>query len=227
MGTARAARADELVTAAAAAGVPLAALGGAAVQLLCASARPAGAHHRAIADVDVATTSRARPAVDGLARELGYAPDEPFNRAHGAERMRYLDADGSHLDVFVDELRLCHLVRWGTSLKAGEATLPMRWLLLTKLQIVRAEPKDLGDLAALLDDRWDDVLAAGGDLDHRLRRDWGLLRTASANLERLTPGSSRAAELLGRWQALPLTPAARLRGLVGERVRWYDEPEEV
>jgi hypothetical protein len=73
---------------------------------------------------------------------------------NGSTRLRYFDEDGSHLDVFVDELRLCHVISWRRQLEVGMRTLPMAELLLTKLQVVNAEPKDLSDLSALLTDGW-------------------------------------------------------------------------
>lgn len=57
----KARRAAGLVGAAAAGGLPLAVLGGVAVQLLCPSARPGGQWHRALAGIDVAATLKARP----------------------------------------------------------------------------------------------------------------------------------------------------------------------
>ena len=62
--------------------------------------------------------------------------------------MRFLDTDDSHIDVFLDELRLCHAVKWGRSPGEG-STLPLPELLLTKTQVVELEPKDIGDLSAL------------------------------------------------------------------------------
>jgi hypothetical protein len=228
----RTARAQVLLSAAAEAQVPAAALGGVAFQLLCGSARAGGRYHRSLADIDLATTGRARRALDELAVAAGFVADEPFNRMNGASRMRYEDADGSHLDVFVDEFRLCHVLTWGRALPAGQPTLPLAELLLTKLQVVRLEPKDISDLLALLTDRWDDVGAQRDRLTELVRNDWGLWRTARGSLETLAGApdpvaAGRAAELLERWQAIPLGAKARMRAAVGDRVRWYEEPEEL
>jgi len=228
----RTARARLLLDAAAEAQVPAAALGGVAFQLLCPSARVGGRYHRPLADIDLATTGRARRSLDALAVGAGFLADEPFNRMNGASRMRYEDADGSHLDVFVDEFRLCHLLTWGKHLPVGQRTLPLAELLLTKLQVVRLEPKDVSDLLALLTDRWDDVRAERERLVELVRNDWGLWRTARGSLETLAAAAdpvaaSRAAELLEQWQRMPLGAKARVRAAVGDRVRWYEEPEEL
>jgi hypothetical protein len=228
----RAARAQGLLEAANAAKVPAAALGGVAFQLLCPSARPGGRYHRAPADIDLATTTRGRRSLDVLAIEAGFVPDDNFNRMNGSTRLRYEDADGSHLDVFVDEFRLCHLLTWGKRLAPGQLTLPLAELLLTKLQVVRLEAKDRSDLQALLTDRWVEIVAERSRLTELVRNDWGLWRTARGTLEALAGSgddvpAGRAGELLVHWQGIPFGPRARMRAAVGDRVRWYEEPEEM
>jgi hypothetical protein len=229
----RALRAERLLDGAAASGLRLAALGGVAVQLLCPSAGPDGPWNRTLADIDVATTLKNKPAADKLIIEQGFAPDAPFNQMNGSTRLRYFDEDDSHLDVFVDELRLCHVIAWRRRLDPGMRTLPMAELLLTKLQVVNAEPKDRSDLSALLTDGWEVILGDWPRLERLVRDDWGLWRTSRGTLERLAEGSAdpvvteRASELLRRWTAMPLSLKAQMRGRVGERVRWYEEPEEV
>jgi hypothetical protein len=228
----RTARAQALLDAAREAGVPCAALGGVAFQLLCPSARAGERYHRSPADIDVATTGRGRRGLDTVIVAAGFAPDEPFNRMNGASRMRYEDADGSHLDVFVDEFRLCHVLTWGKRLPVGELTLPLAELLLTKLQVVRLEPKDVSDLLALFSDRWPEIQAERARLTELVRNDWGLWRTARGSLESLADApdsvaAARAGALLEHWRAIPLGPKARMRAAVGDRVRWYEEPEEL
>jgi hypothetical protein len=200
--------------------------------MLCASARPGGQWSREPADIDLATMSKNTKEADALIVQFGFVAEERFNLMNGAIRRRYVDEDGSHVDVFVDELRLCHVVSWRRSLRAGTATLPVVPLLLTKLQIVSLEDKDRTDLAALLTDAWEELNQRWPDLESQVRDDWGLWRTSRGSLEAMAQSSDpvvaeRADEALRRWQAMNLSPRARLRALVGERVRWYEEPEEV
>ena len=126
--------------------------------------------------------------------------------------MRFLDADDSHVDVFLDELRLCHAVKWGRSPGDG-TTLPLPELLLTKTQVVELEPKDIGDLSALLTDRWDELWAARDRLADLVRNDWGLWRTTRGTLERLTavPDATVAARATRTARALERHPI-RTRG---------------
>jgi hypothetical protein len=229
----RAARAEQLLSAAEARGIAVCALGGVAVQLLCPSARAGGSWHRELADVDLATTTKSRRQTEELITADGFEPDAEFNRMNGSVRLRYFDADGSHLDVFIDELRLCHAIEWRRSLKVGCATLPLPELLLTKLQVVQQEQKDRSDLAALLTDQWEQLVQGLDRLGELVRGDWGLWHTGQLSLTKLKEASpaglvhERADELAERWQAFPLSAKARLRASIGDRVRWYEEPEEV
>ena len=223
-------RARELVAGARAAGVGLTLLGGAAVAELCESART-GAYARTLGDVDLAGSSRDRSRILAFAKASGLRSDDAFNAANSDIRMRFLDGDDSHIDVFLDELRLCHAVKWGRSPGDG-TTLPLPELLLTKTQVVALEPKDVGDLSALLTDRWDELWGARERLADLVRNDWGLWRTSRGTFEHLAGSpdatvASRATELLEYWNTIRFGPAARLRAAVGDRVRWYEEPEEV
>lgn len=213
-----------------AAGVELALLGGAAVALRCESAR-SGPYARELGDVDLAGRSRDRKRIVAFARDAGLRDDVAFNGANSDVRLRFLDADDSHVDVFLDELRLCHAVPFRPELAEGD-TIPLSALFLTKTQVVELTPKDLSDLSALITDEWHPLWDGRARLESTVKNDWGLWRTTRGTLERLvavedTLVATRAAELLHYWIAMPLGPRARLRAAIGDRVRWYEEPEEI
>jgi hypothetical protein len=238
-------RAGLLLAAAGERGVPLAALGGVAIERLCPSARPGGRWARELADIDVATTLKAKPEADRVITGQGFIPDEDFNRVNGSVRLRYADADGSHLDVFVDELRLCHVVDWKRELAAGQDTLPLPALLLTKLQIVALNAKDRSDAYAVLLEHE----VGPGDAERidaerisvLCARDWGLYRTLQINYERLLAGlpesgldeadqqliAARVQAISAATEAAPKSVKWKARARVGDRVRWYEEPDEV
>lgn len=84
--------------------------------------------------------------------------------------------------------------------------------------------------------------AIDGELVARMcAADWGLWRTVTLNLERVARASasyelpepsvalvrSRLGALQTAIDAMPKTVQWRLRNQIGERVKWYDEPEEV
>jgi hypothetical protein len=63
--------------------------------------------------------------------------------------------------------------------------------------------------------------------------DWGWYRTATGNLQRLISGdhqqqaSKRAGELMEHIDDAPKSRRWRLRAKLGERVPWYQLPEDV
>jgi hypothetical protein len=114
-------------------------------------------------------------------------------------------------------------------------------LLLSKLQIFEVNRKDLVDLTALL---LDHDIATGDeaiDADYVARlasEDWGLYRTLQLNTEKLRHTVDELdvdRELVGSrldrlWSTVEDQPKPlkwRLRAQVGDRVRWYELPEEV
>ena len=119
-------------------------------------------------------------------------------------------------------------------------------LLLTKLQVWEINRKDLGDALCLLADHsvTDDDGDAEGVSLVRLRSllgsDWGFCHTAERNLGKLAdlwkesplPGApndagAQIAAIQRAAEEAPKTLAWRVRSRVGERVRWYETPEEV
>jgi hypothetical protein len=238
------AEAERTVAAARDAGVVLCGTGGVAIGLRCESARREPLARR-YGDLDFVTTKRQREAVEGLFVELGYVPDEQFNALHGETRLFFNDEQNQReADVFVDAVRGCHELELSERLAHGELTLAPADLLLSKLQVRETNRKDYQDIYALLldfdlsdDDR--------GISEQRLATvcggDWGWWRTVTevssrsqqfaaevlvedAELERVTATLRRVGELL---EAAPKSRRWKMRARVGERVRWYETPEEV
>jgi hypothetical protein len=141
---------------------------------------------------------------------------------------------------------MCHEVPLGGRLLAADRTIPLAELLLTKLQIVELNTKDAGDVLNLIyhhDPAAQDTVDGldGARVAECCVADWGLWRTATGNLERvaaamdelqLTPSardllSERLQSLRDAIDAAPKSRKWRMRARVGDRVRWYEEPEEV
>lgn len=224
-----------ILEAARARGIVLRATGGIAVSLLAPSAgRPP--LDRSYKDVDLVGVGRARREIDGLLRELGYEADEPFNLLHGRERLLYRDVpNGRQLDVFLDRIVMCHALEVADRLDLFERTLPPADLLLTKLQVVQTNERDLKDaIALLLDADVDDERVA-----QVVSADWGWWRTVTETLgkvegyaasldgfDHLDELRARVAGLRARIEAEPKSLRWKGRARVGERVRWYELPEE-
>jgi hypothetical protein len=239
------AESTRLVAAAEGAGVELRLLGGVAIRLR-AGERAHPSLCRTPKDIDVVVPPRGGGDAAALLESCGYRADERFNAVQGASRMLFFDdANRRQLDVFVGSFEMCHAIPIAERLLLEPATLPLAELLLTKLQIVELNDKDRTDLYALLDAH-DVADGEGATIDaswiaRTCARDWGLFFTSMRNLERLREGlgtldlepsgpahiAAGIDRLEEELQAAPKTAGWRLRARIGDRMRWYQEPEEV
>jgi hypothetical protein len=239
------AEARRLAALAAARGLTVRLLGGVAVAIRAADALPSGLR-RSYKDLDFATVTSDAARFDSLLVQAGYQPDEQFNRIHGAQRRLHYDRiNGKQLDTFVDTFAMCHVLELARRLPPDSETLSPADLLLTKLQIIEVNDKDLIDTIALLlfhpiDEAGADVIALN-QLRPLLRADWGWYTTITDNLAkvgaRLTGVdlpeldkdvvSSRIDELATAITAFPKTIKWTLRSKVGRKLPWYDLPEEI
>lgn len=228
------AEAVDLLDAAAERGVTLRAVGGLAVKLSCPSAsRPP--FERDCKDIDVVGRRGERNAIDELLGEEGYQPDSEFNLLNGDVRLYYWDgANGRQLDVFLDRMDMCHVLELSDRLELDDRSLSATDLLLSKLQVVETNERDLKDAAALMLDCEID----GGYVAALLASDWGWWRTVTMVLERLEAYvvsldfdgkamlAARTAALRKQIDDEPKSRRWKLRARIGERKRWYELPEE-
>jgi|SRR5579875_697037 len=234
--------ADRILAAAGDRGLPVRVLGGVAVAMRCPTAAIPPLARR-YEDLDLITTNKRAYDVGELLGELGFAPEERFNRLHGRSRMLFESADG-HLDVLVDRLVMCHVLELEDRIEANERTLPGADLLLSKLQIVQLNDKDVRDIVAILADlalTEDESGIHAGYVAKLVGADWGWWRTSTQTLETVAerlPSLGLPAEshqrVVGRINELRALAAGcrksmrwRARARVGERVPWYNDPEEV
>lgn len=240
-----------IVEAGRAAGLSIRAVGGVAVALIAptiATLEPRRSYH----DIDLAAPAGTAQVARTIAA-LGYEPARTFNTLNGSERLLFHDPQGRRVDVFLDALRMCHVLplQGRLELAGWPVTVSPADLLLSKLQIVELTDRDAQDVLALLVDH--DLTEAQGqgiELD-RIRevcgRDWGWWQTVHRNLVALITRWNRAAEasldpasigplatardrarsLLEVLEACPKSTGWRLRAVIGPRMRWYEVPEEV
>jgi hypothetical protein len=220
-------------------------LGGLAIGLLCPEL-PVRKHPDQ--DLDFGSLSSDRRELSDLLGEQGYQADRNFNALYGNKHLYFARPDtGVAVDVLVDRLHMCHTLDFADRLARLPYTLDPMDLLLSKLQIVELNEKDVDDCLRLLvtyplEDS-DDPDA----MDLRVFRsvlsdDWGWWKTITLNLDRiraLLAEGARPAIAGGRLDpvrqldvlstAAEQTPKSRrwkLRARIGERKRWYDLPEE-
>jgi hypothetical protein len=225
-------------------GATLALLGGVAVRV---QAREVPSSlDREYKDLDFAVPKGRGGDASKLLRAAGYEAEVAFNAMNGKERMLFHDLDnGRQVDVFIGSFRMCHQIPFADRIKPGEPTVPLAELLLTKLQIVELNEKDVRDTVLLfhghdVGDHDEDTINADR-IAQLCASDWGLWRTITANLARCRemvgdyalpgPDRQRISERLGavlrRIEDFPKTRGWRLRAKLGERKRWYELPEEV
>lgn len=239
-------RALELIDRAGARGVPLRLVGGQAVRVLCPAFPP---RTRKDQDLDLASVSRARAELTRFLTDEGFEPDRLFNNLHGHKQMFFRSPQGLSVDVLIDKLDMCHVLEFRDRIERMPLTLDVTDLLLSKLQIVELNEKDLQDAVYLLaafpvdeGDRPGTIALAR--LAGVLGDDWGWWRTVTGNLdliagldhttrERLVPPApphdpiAQARALREAADRFPKSLRWKLRAKVGERVRWYELPEEV
>jgi hypothetical protein len=217
-------------------------LGGAGIHAHSPSAQKSPLK-RKYGDLDYVISKRDRKAVTELFKELGYEPNERFNLMNGDRRLYFYDMhNGRQVDVFVDTFKMSHEIDLRSRLEHEHPAVSPSDLLLSKLQIYEVNQKDLVDIIALLLDhaieakQHEDAIEAQY-VARVAADDWGFYRTLQANIEKLRTTleeldvdrdlvNSRLDEL---WKAIEDHPKPlrwRVRAQVGDRVRWYELPEE-
>jgi hypothetical protein len=226
-------------------GVVLRLLGGVAVYLRCPSAR-SGSLARSYNDIDFVGRARQSGEIKRAFGELGYLPRERFNAIHGSRRLGFVDPGRKRrVDVFLDVFEMCHRFDLRDRMEIDRQTIPLADLLATKLQVVKADEKDFVDMICLLVDHE----VGGTDLGDTINgeylarlcgEEWGIYKTFTVKLGMLEVVAQewdlaawerdavveRAGQLTDAIERAPKGIAWKMRAAIGERVKWYELPEE-
>ncbi len=151
------------------------------------------------------------------------------------------------LEFFFDELRMNHTIPFKGRLELGRYSLSPTDLLLTKLQIVKINEKDIKDILTLLlgfkVSKGDRETINGKYIAKLLAKDWGFYYTATSNLSKVR------SRLLNKYNSLfndkekefiisnintlismieeePKTFKWKIRARVGPKRKWYNEVDE-
>lgn len=227
-------------------GITLRLLGGLAVRLHSEAA----ARHRSLArpypDIDFATPNKQANKIEKVFVDLGYTPNKNFNLFNGDVRLLFYD-DEHHrqIDIFVAQFMMCHKIPITERLTLDPLTLPLAELLLTKLQIFEMNEKDIRDVCALL---LDHPLGDNDNETININRvtqitsdDWGLWKTSMLSIGKVKRYvltvemdaheaqtlRTRVNELESALQNSPKSMRWKMRDRVGDKVKWYELPEEV
>ncbi len=203
-------------------------------------------------DIDLATRSKDGKALRELLSAEGYTGDKQYNALYGHKQMYFVDTRrGRPVDVLIDRMEMSHRFEFAGRLAVDRPTVPLAEMLLSKLQIARINRKDILDALALLSEY---PLGKGDAGTIRVDRilqytsaDWGWWRTLTGNLDKMRmlvnteigPGEldfsrppkfdvlEQVAALHKAVDDAPKSMKWRMRAQVGERVQWFEEPEEV
>lgn len=237
--------ARRVIDAASERGIYLRVIGGLAIKMHCPSANdPALA--REYADIDYVGYHKQSRAIRRLFEDLGYIPNRRFNALQGRKRLMYFYPDPEcDVDVFLDVFEMCHKLKFDNRLHLDDYTIPLPEMLLTKLQVVQMNEKDLKDIFTVLSDI--ELGPAGEpeviDQDYILDLccdDWGWYRTLTDSIDKcieMAPDyleEPRRSTVISKLQKLrrmmderPKSLRWKMRAKVGERVRWYQLPDEI
>jgi hypothetical protein len=220
--------------------IPLRLLGGLAIYLQAPSATTHEQLKRSYKDLDFVTLSRHTGKVKALFANLGYVGNKNFNALHGHQRLLFWDEEhGRQVDIFVDRMQMSHTLDFRSRLHIDDRTLSVADLMLTKLQIVEVNEKDILDVMALFIDFDVEDTDKGINspyISGLIANDWGLHKTLDINLKKMKAFAEernfppyvaeRIEKLLSDMEKHPKSFGWRTRAMVGERVRWYELPEE-
>jgi hypothetical protein len=204
--------------------------------------------HRESPDVDFIVPKTEWRKLEAFFQQMGYSPHKQFNLLNGSQRQIYYDkVTGHRIDIVVGDFEMCHKLPMNGRLKMHPVTIPLAELFLSKAQIVQLNRKDAFDIISLLlnNDLGEEREAKIG-LDRIARlcaHNWGLYKTTSLNLQRVEDllltedlGLSqterelvlqRVRKIRSVVESKPKSVAWKVRNLLGTRLRWYAEVEEV
>lgn len=156
-------------------------------------------------------------------------------------------SNGIHIDVFLDELSMCHKIPFRNRLEIDTPTIPLAELVLEKTQIVTLNKKDVKDMLILLaahpvGDNDQDTIN-GKYIAELLAKDWGFYYTNKLSLAKIRDGldvykalfsaqdvqhiQERLDLLTQMIENEPKSLKWKTRAAVGPKIKWYNDVDDV
>ena len=247
------AEARDIIDQARARGVVLRLYGGLAVRAYCDVIEFCA---RDYSDFDMIGLKAQRTQLRELFADLGFTEELRVAQATMNSQLQFvrpcIHAEGDarahpddHIDVFLDTFKMGHQIDLKERLTLDDYTISVTDQLLTKLQVVELEEKDVRDALTLLKDveiaEDEGPGRIGADsIARRCAADWGLYHDVERNLSRcaeqvagyqLTAAEtarirSGIAHLQAALVAAPKSLRWRARARVGERAPWHAQVED-
>jgi hypothetical protein len=226
--------------------VSLRILGGCAVRIHC----PAHVElhkikmQRKIPDIDFATLGKHKASVRNLMGKLGFEPE--LVTVEGERAIYENKVRGITTDVFFGKIQMCHVLDIKERLEIDFPTITLADLILTKLQVVKINKKDINDVIVLLLEHEigdsDEGTINLGYIAKLLSNDWGFYYTVTSNLRKIEEGietyrdllkreeeetvRSKIENMVARLKDEPKSMKWKIREKVGTKKIWYTEVEE-
>lgn len=154
---------------------------------------------------------------------------------------------GLHVDIFEDELNMCHVVNFRNRLHLDFPTITLADLALEKFQIVTLNEKDVRDMLMLFAahpvGEIEKETINGKYIADIMSKDWGFYYTTTTNLGKIRKGLDRYKDLFTAQdnqniqeritrleqmiESAPKSLKWKARAAIGTRVQWYNDVEEV
>jgi hypothetical protein len=201
---------------------------------------------RKLSDMDFASYTRHQQDIRNLLNTLGYKERVPTMAMHLGARQIWLNKNGIVIDIFFDQLYMCHKIDYRGRLEIDKPTVPLAELLLQKLQVVNFTEKDLKDAIILI---LEHEMANGDNETINIKRiaellsdDWGFYYTATMNLEKIKKGIDRYDVLSEKEKTVvkekidalkkvveeqPKSMRWKMRSKLGTKVKWYRTVETI
>jgi hypothetical protein len=233
-------------------GVTLRVLGATAFRIHCPEYVDAHiAMNRVLTDIDFASYTKEGKQVDiFFARDNFVSDRKQASLTPGLFVGRHIyenPSTGLHVDIFEDELNMCHKVSFRNRLEVDYPTIPLAEMALEKLQIVTLNEKDVKDMLMLFAAHpvgdTDKETINGAFISDIMSKDWGFYYTTTVNLGKIRSGierykqyftaadvqtiDARISQLLQMIEKAPKSIKWKTRAAVGTRVQWYNDVEEV
>jgi hypothetical protein len=201
---------------------------------------------RKIQDVDFVSHAKHASRISELFKGFGCSENVTLS-AFGGGRLLFEDEKNKiHSDVFLGKLVMNHEIDFSARIEADYPTVPLAELLLSKLQIVKLNEKDIIDTILLLREHGlgesDQDTINVKRISDILSKDWGFCHTVEINIGKVNASLSSyhfladedkkdvAAKLKNLVSSIDKKPKSmgwKLRSRAGESIKWYEEVEEV
>jgi len=237
-----------LVSSAEKEGIPLRMVGVLAIYIHCPDFQSYYEHmKRPPTDIDLVTYSTHREKLPEFLEKKGYVPDKWIMKSWFArDRHIYYSKTGKKLDIFFDKLSFNHEIDLRGKLHLDTPTLTLANLLLSKMQIVKINEKDIKDTIILIREHslgnTDNDVINIEYIAQLLSKDWGFYYTVVTNLKKVKSWLNnfewlkkddikdvemKINKMIDIIEKKPKSLGWKLRARIGTSKKWYNEVEEV